>query len=680
MVLAFEFNRMEKRVQTRLGLSTSAILDLFIALGLLGVYLKAALLDQHWEAVVRFLGIHDKADLTLFQTLGFFHSDIILNLLVLPIAATALFSLVFGRHKVAAATVATATLSVIYYVELRAQNQVGQYIARDVVGDLIGWGVALPGMTWDYVGLGSLVEFAALLVVILAIAGIARLARTAEQDQRVDAARWYGVALRVPALVVVSGAAMLATIGFFSRLPGSHLNDSAIGRAFVALVTPGHQLDSSRLLTYEQTLEATRQQTKSPRLDPTHTLVGHEDGSDLLIFMMETGPAQALDVAQVGGTLPGVGPLYSRSFVAQEHYTTHPYSSDAMYSILSGLYPQGRRRLLRGVGEGHVNALMTALQTDVPVRRVYVPRFYNIRLDARMYAILGAESVYAADEQSSDPMRTVASQRADALVAELGAAGSDLTPRTAEELRSRLLLDFQALERVKADITEAVRRGQRYAVLFFPQIGHGPWLPLHGEEDVRERGRALMLLQDAWLKELVDTIRDLGRLERTVIALTADHGIRTRAEDPALQVGRISDFMFRVPLLIYAPQTLEATYRVPAPTSHVDFAPTLAALLGKVDSAKRMQGVPIWQRAAANRLYLLGSAYGGADGFVENGSYYMHQGLSGAVYCSRALSFGDEDQAQPGAPVVGLVTGALAEAADLQQALVSRILRGPRPQ
>ena len=311
----------------------------------------------------------------------------------------------------------------------------------------------------------------------------------------------------------------------------------------------GHQLDSSRLLTYEQTLEATRQQTKSQRLDPTHTLVGHEDGSDLLIFMMETGPAQALDVAQVGGTLPGVGPLYSRSFVAEEHYTTHPYSSDAMYSILSGLYPQGRRRLLRGVGDGHVNALMTALQTDVPVRRVYVPSFYDIRLDARMYAILGAESVYAADEHSSDPMRTVASQRADALVAELGAAGSGLTPRTAEELRSRLLLDFQTLARVKADITEAARRGQRYAVLFFPEIGHGPWLPLRGEEDVRERGRALMLLQDAWLKELVDTIRGLGRLERTVIALTADHGIRTRAEDPALQVGRISDFMFRVPLL-----------------------------------------------------------------------------------------------------------------------------------
>ena len=106
---------------------------------------------------------------------------------------------------------------------------------------------------------------------------------------------------------------------------------------------------------------------------------------------------------------------------------------------------------------------------------------------------------------------------------------------------------------------------------------------------------------------------------------------------------------------------------------------TLAALLGKVETASAMQGVPIWQRSGAERLYLLGSAYGGADGFVENGTYYMRQGLSGAVYSNTALSFGDEHLAKPGAPVITRVTGALAEGAKLQDALVSRILRGSRP-
>ena len=115
----------------------------------------------------------------------------------------------------------TVTLSVIYYIEWRAQNQVGQYIARDVVTDLIGWGVALPGMTWDYVGLGSVVEIAALVVAILAIAIVAQT----RPDSGATSARRFctpepGWALRVPAFVILSGAIVLAAIGFASRSTG----------------------------------------------------------------------------------------------------------------------------------------------------------------------------------------------------------------------------------------------------------------------------------------------------------------------------------------------------------------------------------------------------------------------------------------------------------------------------
>lgn len=194
-----------------------------------------------------------------------------------------------------------------------------------------------------------------------------------------------------------------------------------------------------------------------------------------------------------------------------------------------------------------------------------------------------------------------------------------------------------------------------------------------------ERGHSLMRLQDAWLRELIETIEKAGRLERTVIAVTADHGLRTRAEDPGLAVGRLSEDMFRVPLLIYAPQALQEPVRIENPTSHIDFAPTLLALLGKGPATARMQGVPLWQRRAEHRLYFLGSAYGGAEGFVENGTYYMRQSLSGAVYRHDRFAFADETQVQAGSPIVSFVSGALAEAAELQQALVTRMLL-ERPQ
>ena len=322
---------------------------------------------------------------------------------------------------------------------------------------------------------------------------------------------------------------------------------------------------------------------------------------------------------------------------------------------------------------------MTAMQVDVPVRRVYVPSIYDIELDPQMYAAFGADLLYAADKQPSDSFRTIADRRADELIVELQVAGHRFDARTIQRLHLRLSADLQALERVKADISAAVRAGQRYAVMFFPEIGHAPWEALNGEESVLARGRGVMLLQDAWLKELVDTIRSVGRLERTIIAVTGDHGVRTRAEDPALPVGRISDYMFRVPLLIYAPQTVQQTVRISTPTSHVDFAPTLTALVGKTANASRMQGVPIWQRTARDRLYFLGSAYGGADGFVEDGTYYMRQALSGAVYTNRAFAFTDQNLAPAGSPVVKWTTDVLTEANQLQLALVSRMLRESHP-
>jgi arylsulfatase A-like enzyme len=196
---------------------------------------------------------------------------------------------------------------------------------------------------------------------------------------------------------------------------------------------------------------------------------------------------------------------------------------------------------------------------------------------------------------------------------------------------------------------------------------------------VLARGRTLMQLQDGWLEELADTIRSVGRVDRTVIVMTADHGVRTRAEDPALAIGRISDYTFRVPLLVYAPNTLTATTLITTPTSHIDLAPTLAALFGNAASAAAMQGVPLWQRSTQNRLYLLAAAYGGADGFVEDGRYCMRQALSGAVYCNDELEFGDRDQVPPGAADVARVTGVLASATRLQQKLVTRIVHDARP-
>ena len=382
------------------------------------------------------------------------------------------------------------------------------------------------------------------------------------------------------------------------RASNSPLNDSSVGRAAALLVANGERA-AETTETFDQALAAVRQLTATAPFDRASPLLGREGGSDVIVFVMETGAAQALDVVAVGRDLPGAGPLYDHSFVAPRHYTTHPYSSDAVYSVLSGMYPQGRRRLVRQAAAGSLNGLMSAVASEFPMRRVYVPSVYQLELDDRIYEAFGVDQVFVSDRHSADPLRSVAERRADELITARSSV-SRLDGRSRAILRDRLVADFQAMEQMKSDIAAAINAGQRSCVIFFPEIGHGPWLDLHGNESVRARGRALMLLQDAWLKEIVDQVRGAGRLQRTIIALTGDHGVRTRAEDPALEPGTISDYTFRVPLLIHAPQTLSHTFVVSDPTSHIDLAPTILGLLGAVEPAGRMQGVPIWQRAATN--------------------------------------------------------------------------------
>jgi hypothetical protein len=181
-----------------------------------------------------------------------------------------------------------------------------------------------------------------------------------------------------------------------------------------------------------------------------------------------------------------------------------------------------------------------------------------------------------------------------------------------------------------------------------------------------------MRLQDGWLGQILDVIARAGRLDHTVVVVTADHGLRTRVEYPPLPVGLLSDVTYRVPLLVHAPRTLAAPLHLPAPSSHIDVAPTILALLGRAGAAARMPGLPIWQREADDRLYLLGSTYGGADGFVEGGRYYMRQALSGLLYANDRLAFESAPPLPPADPRASWIADGLTRAEALQEAISAR--------
>jgi hypothetical protein len=651
---------------------TVAVLDCFLVVGLLGLYLKFAMMGDYWGAVARFMGKAQIEDLTLADRVGFFTNDLVLNLLVVPVVATAIVARLFGAHCVVAAVVMSVVTSLGYFVELRAQDALGQYLSRDVVRDIVGWAASNPWSVRDYVSTASLLKLLALVATLLAIALVARLTRRAEHEPELGRAGLYRAFLTFPAAALIGGALFCAPICYAYQSRNALLNTSSVGRAATLLAGSDSQLAPSGQ-SFDEALAVSARLTGTSRLDAAHTLVGHERDSDVIVFVMETGTARALDIASVGRDLPGAGPLFDRAFVGERHYTTHPYSSDALYSMISGMYPQGRRRVIRQARPGSLNGLMSAAARNFPVRRVYVPSLYQLELDDQMYEALGAELVYASDEHVQDSFRAIGQRRADQHLA-TDPSSTALTGRSRVLFHDRLVGDYQAMEKMKSDIGAAISARRRYCAIFFPEVGHAPWIPLTSDPSVRARVRALMLLQDRWLKEIVDEVRRAGRLKKTIIAVTGDHGIRTQVEDPALVPGTISDYMFRVPLLVYAPQTLSRTFVVSHPTSHVDFAPTLLGLLGVAEPAARMQGVPIWQRKSSDRLYLLAFAYGGADGFVQDGMYYMRQALSGGVSRSPDFTFEEDDRVGLDDGIVPFVNGALADLDAVQRTLFARQL------
>jgi hypothetical protein len=234
-----------------------------------------------------------------------------------------------------------------------------------------------------------------------------------------------------------------------------------------------------------------------------------------------------------------------------------------------------------------------------------------------------------------------------------GAAGaskvfvSDRHPLPYEKtsFERRQQLDQSAYAELQRNLEDWLVSEKRYAAVFFPEIGHGPW------PDVAELGpsasriqlrEALLEIEDQWIGQLLDLLQRHGRLDKTVIVVTGDHGVRTRIEDPALPRARLDDYTFHVPLLLYAPGAFSSEVTIEGVTSHIDIAPSLLDLLGSDEEEPFFQGLPFWDPAVAQRkTFFFGSGSVGSDGFHSAGHYYSHLLLGNTIYAAPKMSFDD---------------------------------------
>jgi hypothetical protein len=600
------------------------------------LYLQHHLLEAGGYAIVaRQLG---QAHLSLGERLALYRADLALVLLVVPAVLLLCLRLLRPQWRAVISTLVALLVLGTAFVQLKAFDASGAFVSLYFVGKGLSWASEQAGFASQYAAPRDFAMLAVLMLGIVAGAAWAAKRDRSESDSRQESVR----AWLVP-IVALAGAGLLP---WLVPMPPTSCQGSALVHAVATLAVRGPSgredaLDATPVLIAEY-----RALTQAParRRDPA--FFGRARGADLLYFVLETTPARVLPIDGDLDDLPNLKRLRSLALVLPHHLATYPYTSFGLFSILTGTYPSDRLGPLARPFDGHqVPGTMASLAALGYRTALYAPNPQRFAGDSAMFTALGVQEQHT-------PVTT----------------GSAATG----EWDRRQSRDQAAFDLLLRDMTEWIADGQRYAAIFLPQLGHAPWpdiSPDHSVPDLGQRARRLAQLQDRWLGELIRLLERSGRLQSTVIVVVSDHGIRTHQEDPGYRGGKIDDYSFHVPALIYAPQALRGTRVIEGVTSHIDLQASVLDLLGVEDGRVLEQGTPVWDEGRGERTtFLFGRYYIGADGFVRGDQAFMWNYARQAAYRSGGgLSFPDSTVLEADGPDALTTQMTLGRATGLQE-------------
>jgi phosphoglycerol transferase MdoB-like AlkP superfamily enzyme len=598
------------------------------------LYLQHRLLTAGGYAIVaRQLG---QPDLSLWQRFALYRADLALAILVIPAVLLFVLRLLGPRWRAAISTAVGLMVVLIAFIQLRAFDASGAFVSLFFVGKGLSWAGEQAGFASQYVAPSHFAGLALLVAATLAGAVWAARGDRAKAESGQGRPRWW-----------LAPAAMAGVVLFpwLVPLPRTSCQGSALAHAVATLAVRGPSGDENVLDATPVLKAEYRSLTQSPVSQKDPAFFGRARGADLIYFVLETTPARVLPIDGDLGDLPNLARLRSQALVLPRHFATYPYTSFALFSILTGIYPSDRLGPLARPFEGYaISGTMSALAATGYRTALYAPTPQRFAGDSAMWASLGIQEQHAPEK-----------------------AG----PPAASEWEARRLRDQAAFDLLLHDLSGWIATGQRYAAVFLPQLGHAPWPDISPDQSVGDpirRARALARQQDRWLGDLIRLLEESGRLQSTLIVVVGDHGIRTHQEDPGYRGGKIDDYSFHVPALIYAPQALRQPLVVSGVTSHIDLQSSVLDLLGVDEDRALEQGTPVWDEGLRERTtFLFGRYYIGADGFVRGDEAYMWNYARQAAYRSPLLAFPDNSVLDVNGSEARSTAVTLARAAGLQE-------------
>jgi len=613
------------------------------------LYMKYEMMQGgYWEAG-RSLGRdqlnRQPPDFSWSEKLSFYRGDLLVGFVLLPLGAWSV-ALVLPR-SLSSWTLGTLSVGLVLVLalEYRTWRSMGRFPSKEIVADAIRFWQHSGDTARQYatLSLGACLKLAAL------VGGIVLLAWRAHRSdrRRLVPKRGFKIALGC----LAGGVLAVTGWSWLSWLDSSIFHRSILDRITSTFWGRDDRTTGSNLaaLPAADLVRLYREMTGAPepKIQPDHW--GQAQDCDVIFFVLETAPAKCLDLTGELRGCPTLRRLRERSWVGLQHHSTYPFTSRAVFSLLTAWYPSSfSDNFPSRKPERHFPGIMASLKDKGYMTAAYVPDAFTRLTDDPMYALVGIDKRFYRD---------------------LVVSNTHTAP-----VRDKIEHDRIALNALLKDMSAWHKTNQRFAAVFQPQIGHGPWPDVTESgipaSDLLARGRALIAFQDVWLAEIVEQLERAGRLDKTLIVVTGDHGIRTQLEDPAFQVGMIQEDSFHVPILLYAPTVLSSRRDIPWLTSHIDVAPSLLDLLGVSKGRQFEQGSPLWdERLAKRATFFWGNHFLGSDGYYEPDSKFaMWSRFRDTVYISHRLEFDQSDISTPGSSAYNAVTQRLTEMIDLQEA------------
>jgi phosphoglycerol transferase MdoB-like AlkP superfamily enzyme len=605
---------------------------------------KIFMMVFHHEFLGIAMSLRTPPAIYFWERVSLYKSDILCYFVLIPLAFCALTSWLSPRWRIFISILAALFVEIVVTVEALT------YVATDGFSSFMAvlysvlWAVQNHDAEFFYYPARML---ALVTVFVVLFSGIALFAGRRN-------IRWLNHA----ALAAFGFAAAAAAIAYIPRVPAMPWSQSLLQISMYQGFFKDNRLFDMHSRSVPELLQTYRESSHTSAPGPTD-YTGKAKNYNVILILMESMSAQAFDPARDSlNDMPNVRRLRDQSFLMGRHYTSYPVTDNATFSIFTSLYMHTQWGTIR-----HLTTLpgfIRAARDDG-----YKTGFYGF-------------------------VWTTAGHRDDLLLASLGFEKIAAAPKPPPgisvffgPLNYVETQDHSALHSMQMDIHEWTARRQKFAAVFFPEMGHDPYRELdgHTSRSIIERGHALAVYQDAWLGELLDELQRDGALDNTIIVITGDHGMRcVPGPDGRHYVsistrGMLEDITMRVPMLIYVPGVLKHSIFIDSPTSHIDITPTLLDLMGFSAGRELEQGSPVYSPGIDKRRLFLEMDFLGASGFYDAGSYYSSS-IMGVVYKNSSMDFSTQNELPYDSKDAENVRG-LIEAQDANQnALLSFVLAG----